>query len=168
MCHKAQFRGLSLSILTAYVASGFQVEILCFFQMIFSSTLISPARVTSFLCKVILIKLCVWLNNYKCKQMQVTVHLRKKQPIEALAMFVNGRPLEHVTSYKHLRILITSTWAGPLISKSSLQRLASWLVCFTGFTVVFTTSICTAWYTSYFIIPLFEQTAYRGGRSTLL
>ena len=58
-------------------------------------------------------ELCAWLNNNysltlnanKCKSLLIS---RKKQPTEAPAMFVNGHPLERVTSYKYLGILITS------------------------------------------------------------
>lgn len=73
-------------------------------------------------------ELCNWLNNYsltlnakKCKSLLIS---RKKQPIEAPVINVKGHPLERVTAYKYLGILITSdlSWSSHIQAITTKAR----------------------------------------------
>ena len=61
------------------------------------------------------------LNAKKCKSLLIS---RKKQPIEAPAITVEGQPLERVTVYKYLGILITSdlSWSAHIQAITTKAR----------------------------------------------
>ena len=73
-------------------------------------------------------ELCKWLNSYsltlnakKCKSLLIS---RKKHPIEAPSIIVSGHPLERVTAYKYLGILITSdlSWSSHIQAVTTKTR----------------------------------------------
>ena len=61
------------------------------------------------------------LNAKKCKSLLIS---RKKQPIEAPAITVEGQPLERVTAYKYFGILITSdlSWSAHIQAITTKAR----------------------------------------------